>query len=186
MIRKLDNGSQNNSININKTNNRLSWYTNDIWRWNPGLGQVQTCSECKPGNWIQTLSLKYIDISTDFHKLIKTSMQWYYMYQDVVHTWDSALGFDQKLYMQLANTSSIYSPTIFGGVRVVLLCVPCRHIQLLVGGIMCYLRYLCLFCIVMSNTYCVCFCLVCFHSSCLLCTQCCQFLWIVPSVFSNV
>ena len=40
--------------------------------------------------------------------------------------------------------------------------------QLFVGKIMSYLRYLCLFVIVVSNTYCV-----------VLCTLCCQFLWIV-------
>ena len=31
-----------------------------------------------------------------------------------------------------------------------------------------------------------CVCLFCLSSSCVLCTQCCQFLWIVYSAFSNV
>ena len=93
------------------------------------------------------------------------------------------------------------STTTFGGVRVAhlfrSLCCPimCRYVprsvlwcpwrfphkkrcsvrlylQLFVGGLMFYLHRLC---IVLSNTYCV----VCLFSFFVLCTLCCQFLWIV-------
>jgi hypothetical protein len=45
-------------------------------------------------------------------------------------------------------------------------------------GLMTYLRYLCYLRIMVSNIYCVVF-LLCLSSSCVLYTQCCQFLWIV-------
>ena len=62
-----------------------------------------------------------------------------------------------------------------------------NYLQLFVQVLMSYLRYLCLFGIAVSNTYYVC----CFGSVFLvLCTICCQFLWIVTliasSVFSNI
>ena len=51
----------NNSININKTNNRLSpshWTQKDhyMWRWNagPGFGQAHTCSGVKSVNGTST------------------------------------------------------------------------------------------------------------------------------------
>ena len=72
-------------------------------------------------------------------------------------------------------------------------------LRLFVGGLMSYFRYLCL-CIVVSNTYCVVvfwgFSLFLFlffalfyswwSSSCVLFTQCFQFLWIDPFGFFNV
>ena len=45
-------------------------------------------------------------------------------------------------------------------------------------GLMTYFRYLCYLRIMVSNIYCVVF-LLCLSSSCVLYTQCCQFLWIV-------
>jgi hypothetical protein len=44
------------------------------------------------------------------------------------------MGFDRKVYLQLAITSANYSSTVFDGVHVFLLCVPCRVIQLLYEG----------------------------------------------------
>ena len=50
--------------------------------------------------------------------------------------------------------------------------------RLFVGGFMSYLRYLCLLAYSGYNTYCIVF-LLCMSSSCVWCTLCCQFLWIV-------
>ena len=58
------------------------------------------------------------------------------------------------------------------------------YIQLFVGGLMFYLRWLCCLRIVVSNTYiCIvlCFCFVFF----VLCTLCCQFLWICFVLLSS-
>jgi hypothetical protein len=52
------------------------------------------------------------------------------------------------------------------------------YLRLFVGGLMSYLRYMCYLRIVVSNIYCVVF-LCCLFSSSVLCTQFCQFLWIV-------
>ena len=55
----------------------------------------------------------------------------------------------------------------------------CFFFYFSVGGLLFYSRYLCwLFAHSKSNTYCVVF-LFCLSSSCVLCPQCCQFLWIV-------
>ena len=54
-------------------------------------------------------------------------------------------------------------------------------VQLFVGGLMSFCRFVWLY-IVVSNTYCVVF-LFCLSSSC---TLCWRFLWITPSVFSNI
>ena len=52
------------------------------------------------------------------------------------------------------------------------------QLHLFVGGLMSYLRYLCLFAYSVFNTYCVVlFAVLVF----VLCAQCCQFLWIVYS-----
>ena len=64
-------------------------------------------------------------------------------------------------------------------------CSLCLYIQSFVGGPMSYLRYLCL--LAHSGVF-----LFCLYSSCVLCTQCCQFLcqilhfFIAHSVFFNV
>jgi hypothetical protein len=52
------------------------------------------------------------------------------------------------------------------------------QLQLFVGGLMSYLRCLCLLRIAVSNTYCVVLFAV---LVIVLCAQCCQFLWIVYS-----
>ena len=54
------------------------------------------------------------------------------------------------------------------------------YIQLFVGGLMSCLRFLCLFAWVVSNTYRVVL-LFCLSLLCVLCTLCCQLLWIVHS-----
>jgi hypothetical protein len=51
------------------------------------------------------------------------------------------------------------------------------YLQSFVGGLMSYLRYVCYLLIVLCRG-------VCFSSSCVLCSQCCQFLWIVNSYLS--
>ena len=65
------------------------------------------------------------------------------------------------------------------------------YLRLFVGGLMSYLRYLCLFAHSGVQHILRCVFLFCLFSSCVLCMQYCQFLWIShswlsPSVFSNV
>ena len=57
-------------------------------------------------------------------------------------------------------------------------CLACLYLQLFVGRLMFYLRYLCTLCIVVSNTFCVVFFVLLVF---VLCTQCFQFLWFVLS-----
>ena len=81
----------------------------------------------------------------------------------------------------------LYLQLFVGGLMSYLRYVLVRlYLQLLVGGIMSYLRYVCLF--AHSNVQHILCCLFFF----VLCTLCWQFLWIIhfcliaPSVFSNV
>ena len=55
------------------------------------------------------------------------------------------------------------------------------YLQLFIGGLVSYLRYLYLFAVVTHIVLCFLLCL----SSCVLCTQCCQFLWIVHFWFPH-
>jgi hypothetical protein len=76
----------------------------------------------------------------------------------------SYLGCLVRLYLQL----------FVGGVMSYLGCLVRLYLQLFVGGIMSYLRYLCLFAY-SGVKHILCFVLFFF----VLCTLCCQFLWIV-------
>jgi hypothetical protein len=70
-------------------------------------------------------------------------------------------------------------------------CSVRHYLRLFVRGLMSYLRYLCLFAHSGVQHILRCAFLFCLFSSCVLCMQYCQFLWIShswlsPSVFSNV
>ena len=64
-------------------------------------------------------------------------------------------------------------------VQTVVRCFNQGQLQLFVGSLMSYLRYLCLFSY--SGIQHILCCLLCSCSFCVLCAQCCQFLWIVHS-----
>ena len=62
--------------------------------------------------------------------------------------------------------------------RIKIRCSVCLYLQLFVGGPMSYLRYLYLFAYIGVKHILLCF-LFCLSSSCVLCTLCYKFLWIV-------
>jgi hypothetical protein len=109
--------------------------------------------------------------SDNWAKIIHKQILWFKLC--IIHKVDSYIPF--CLYFTSVTVLPVFHISHCSFVIKTMFCSSLPPV--VVGGLMFYVRYLCVFGIVVSNTYCV-VSLFCF--SCVLCnTLCCQFLWIV-------